>query len=146
MFSSIVDSTIDAKGRLVIPQSFRDELGADAFVTYCTDRCLCVYPAKEYEKIRDTILEAKKNRTRGVDALVKLYIEASWPIKFDQSGRITLTQEMRQRMRYDENGSKTIKVVGSIDHIQLWAQETRDELLDSINREETVNLKEDLGI
>lgn len=146
MFSSIIDSTIDAKGRLVIPQSFRDELGTDAVITYCNDHCLCIYPADAYEEIKTKILNAKKDRVRGVEQLVKLYIEASWEVKFDQSGRVTITQAMRDRMKFTENSGKTIKVVGSIDHIQLWTPEERDALLDSFSREDVANLKEYLGI
>lgn len=146
LFSSVIDSTIDAKGRLVIPQEFRQELGNEVVITYCADNCLCIYPMTEYQRLSDTILQAKKDRVRGVDALINYYIECSWKKEFDQAGRMTITQEMRGRMCYNEENGRTIKVVGSIDHIEIWAANKREELLNSYNKEDVRNIKEDLGI
>lgn len=146
MFKSVIDSTIDAKGRLVIPQDFRQELGNRVVVTYCVNRCLCIYPIKEYEKLSETVLEAKKNRVKGAGLLISLYIESSWEKEFDQQGRITISQEMRNRMCYDELSGRTVKVVGSIDHIEIWAANKRDELLSGYNIQDVTDLMDDLGI
>ncbi len=43
MFMGEYSHTIDAKGRLIIPAKFRDELGEDFVLTKGLDGCLSIY-------------------------------------------------------------------------------------------------------
>jgi MraZ protein len=40
------DHTIDAKGRIIIPSKFRDDLGEEFVITMGLDGCLFAYPRK----------------------------------------------------------------------------------------------------
>ena len=42
---------IDDKGRLVIPSTYRDELGSEFIVTRGIEKCLYVYSKEEWEKL-----------------------------------------------------------------------------------------------
>ena len=46
---------IDAKGRLTIPQRFREELGEQFIITRGLDRSLFVYGAEEWQKLEEKI-------------------------------------------------------------------------------------------
>ena len=42
--------TVDAKGRMIVPQKFREILGTNFMVTRGLDDCLFVYPLEEWDK------------------------------------------------------------------------------------------------
>ena len=46
MFMGEFNHTIDAKGRLIIPSRFREELGQEFVMTKGLDGCLFVFPTK----------------------------------------------------------------------------------------------------
>ena len=48
MFMSEYNHTIDAKGRLIIPSKFRDQLGEEFVVTKGMDGCLFVYANEDW--------------------------------------------------------------------------------------------------
>ena len=50
MFMGEYNHTIDAKGRLIIPSRFRDELGDTFVMTKGLDGCLSIYPKGEWEE------------------------------------------------------------------------------------------------
>ena len=54
MFMGEYNHTVDAKGRLIVPSKFREQLGEDFVVTRGLDGCLSVYANDEW-----TALEAK---------------------------------------------------------------------------------------
>ena len=49
MFMGEFNHTIDAKGRLIIPSRFREELGQEFVMTKGLDGCLFVFPQNEWE-------------------------------------------------------------------------------------------------
>ncbi len=48
MFMGEFNHTIDAKGRLIIPSRFREELGQEFVMTKGLDGCLFVFPQNEW--------------------------------------------------------------------------------------------------
>ena len=52
MFMGEFNHTIDAKGRLIIPSRFREELGQEFVMTKGLDGCLFVFPQNEWESFQ----------------------------------------------------------------------------------------------
>ena len=48
MFMGEYNHTVDAKGRLIVPSKFREQLGEDFVVTRGLDGCLSVYANDEW--------------------------------------------------------------------------------------------------
>ena len=46
-------STLDAKGRMIVPSKFREQLGNEFVVTKGLDGCLFVYPDEEWTNIEE---------------------------------------------------------------------------------------------
>ena len=67
MFMGEYSHTIDAKGRLIIPSKFREQLGEEFVLTKGLDGCLSIYPNDEWaafeEKLRALPLTNKNART-----------------------------------------------------------------------------------
>ena len=57
MFMGEYSHTIDAKGRLIIPSKFREELGDEFVLTKGLDGCLSIYPMEQW-KVFEKKLEA----------------------------------------------------------------------------------------
>ena len=66
MFMGEYNHTIDAKGRMIVPSKFREQLGNEFVVTKGLDGCLFVYPNEEWhnieEKFRNVPLTTKDAR------------------------------------------------------------------------------------
>ena len=57
------ERSIDAKGRLIIPAKFRDQLGASFVLTRGMDGCLFGYPIQHPKTVVQTCWFAKRLRT-----------------------------------------------------------------------------------
>ncbi|MDR2591089.1 MAG: division/cell wall cluster transcriptional repressor MraZ [Oscillospiraceae bacterium] len=113
--TGIYEHKIDAKGRLFIPSSLRDDLGRDFHVTITDEDCLTAFSNKSWERLLEKV-EAmpirKQVRTRGIFSNAK-------KCDVDSQGRITLPQNLR-----DKKGLvKDVTVVGVGTCVQFWDSE-----------------------
>ena len=53
MFMGEYSHNIDAKGRMIVPSKFREQLGDEFVVTKGLDGCLFVYPNEEWQNIEE---------------------------------------------------------------------------------------------
>ena len=57
MFMGEYNHTIDAKGRLIVPSKFREQLGNEFVITKGLDGCLFVYSNEEWENVQQSFRE-----------------------------------------------------------------------------------------
>ena len=108
----IFEHTLDAKGRLIIPAKFREELGDSFYVNISSEECLVAYTMEKW-------LDMKKR----VDALPTLAQKKARPLfanatkcELDSQGRILLPQFLR-----DHAGlTKDVTVVGNNNTAEFW--------------------------
>ena len=67
MFIGEYSHTIDAKGRLIVPSKFREQLGDEFVVTKGLDGCLFVYENSEWKSFEEKLhaLPFKRIREAG---------------------------------------------------------------------------------
>ncbi len=58
MFLGTYSPRMDAKGRIILPAKFREELSAGLVLTRGQERCLYVFPAAEFERIHERMRTA----------------------------------------------------------------------------------------
>ena len=113
---------LDQKGRLTIPASLRDQVGATLVLTRGMDGCLYGYPESEWDKLAtkltDLPLTAKNNR-----AFVRFFYAAAIKGDFDKQGRIAISQALRVYAGLE----KECVVVGMFDHLEIWSKLRWDE-------------------
>ena len=68
MFLGEFQHSLDAKGRVILPAKFREQLAAGAIITKGRGRCLAVYTAEEFEDVANQVREVSKRGPRSVDA------------------------------------------------------------------------------
>lgn len=109
---------IDAKGRLIMPAKFREDLGEKFIITRGMDGCLFGYPEKEWttleEKLKQLPLAKKDAR-----AFTRFFYSAATECELDKQGRINIPQTLREHAELE----KVCHVIGVSDRIEIWSQD-----------------------
>lgn len=116
--------TIDEKGRITIPSKVRYDLGESFVVTRGLDRCLYVYPKKEWETIITKY--QKLPNTKDARNFMRFFLSGATTCEFDKQGRINIQAPL---IHYAEL-KKDCVIVGVSDHLEIWSQELWQQLLD----------------
>ncbi|GEN49682.1 division/cell wall cluster transcriptional repressor MraZ [Alkalibacterium pelagium] len=109
---------IDAKGRLIIPSKFREDLGERFIVTRGLDGCLFGYPMQEWtlleNKLKQLPLAKKESRT-----FTRFLYSAATECSLDKQGRINLPSPLINHAALE----KTCYIIGVSDRIEIWSEE-----------------------
>lgn len=62
MFMGQYEHSIDAKGRIIIPAKYREDLGENFVVTRGLDGCLFLYPNEEWQAFVDKLQNLPSNQ------------------------------------------------------------------------------------
>ena len=125
MFMGEYRHNIDAKGRMIIPARFRDELGNRFVVTRGLDGCLRTYTMAQWDAVFEQLkrLPSTKRETR---MYIHMLTSKASECELDSQGRILLPAAL-----ITESGiEKECGVVGVADHVEIWAKERWDNYYD----------------
>jgi len=119
MFIGEYSHNLDAKGRLIIPSKFRDELHASFILTRGLDGCLTIYSLDQWGKIFEEInkLPDTKKATRQY---VRVLTSNASECILDNQGRILIPSSLAKAVQIE----KECVVVGANDHIEIWDKNT----------------------
>lgn len=114
MFMGEYNHTIDAKGRLIVPAKFREQLGETFVITKAADGCLNVFTNEAWETSLDKLktLPANKDTRRYVREVVSSAAE----VETDKQGRILIPTGLREHAGIN----KDVVLAGVIDKIEIW--------------------------
>ncbi len=131
MFRGISSASIDANGRLGLPQKLRDIfLGASAGQIVVTvdrlDRCLLIYPVNEWDIVQRR-LEGLSNVHQGARMLQRLLIGHATDLEMDKAGRILLPVVLRN---YASLSKKTI-LIGQGNKVEAWSEKVWTDQIES---------------
>ncbi|WP_036608955.1 division/cell wall cluster transcriptional repressor MraZ [Oribacterium sp. P6A1] len=114
-FTGEYHHNLDAKGRLIIPAKFRDQLGMEFTVTRSLDGCLAMYASKEWEALEDK-LNALPMTNEKARSLKRFLLGSANTCELDKQGRILIPQVLREKAGLDRD----ITLLGVGDHIEIW--------------------------
>ena len=120
MFIGEYSHSVDAKGRLILPSRFREELGAECVVAKGYDGCLSVYTMEEWDGF---VASLTKLSPHNPDArrVLRLLSAGATPCELDKQGRINIPANLREHA--DICGDKVeVVVVGALSKIEVWSQ------------------------
>ena len=118
MFMGEFKHNIDAKGRLIMPAKFREELGDKFVVTRGLDGCLFGYPQNAWEGLESKLKEMPLAKKDG-RAFVRFFYAAATECEIDKQGRINLPPTLRDFAHLE----KECVVIGVSERIEIWSQE-----------------------
>jgi MraZ protein len=111
------EHTLDDKGRLILPASFRPKLAEGAFVTPL-DHCLAILPAAEFDRMAYALEEQVAVGAVDVNALRAFASQADEVVP-DSQGRVRLLPHLREIAGLD----RSVVVTGALRRIEVWEPE-----------------------
>ncbi len=126
MLSGEYTHSIDAKGRLIIPAKFREALGAEFYVTKGTDRCLNIFPQKEWDEFLEKLKKLPRNR-EGREFISHM-VGSAEAVNPDKMGRALIPAALREYAKLD----KDVVLTGMIDRIDIWDKAAWDVRSESV--------------
>ncbi len=115
MFIGEYNHTIDAKGRMIIPQKFREGLGESFFMTRGLDGCLALYPQEQWEIFVDK-LNALPDTRKDIRDLKRFFLSGAGDCEIDKQGRVLVPPSLREYASL----KKDIVITGASTKIEIW--------------------------
>jgi MraZ protein len=119
-FKGEYEYTIDAKGRMNVPASFREILPPEAKKTFVVtrglDKCLAIYTLDVWEEKIEEKLRQLPTKARHY---MRIVASQAREAKMDEQGRILIPKNL---MQWAEIDSK-VTVAGALERIELWNPE-----------------------
>lgn len=132
MFMNEYTHTIDAKGRMILPAKFREELGSQFVLAPGLDTCLCIYPKERWDALIAR-LQKLPFTNRNVRKVMRHLIGRGTEMECDRQGRILIPAHLRQAAGL----KKEARIIGTGSIIEIWdpvllEQDEEDEDIASI--------------
>src|SRR5262245_39539098 len=115
MFLGTFEHSLDAKGRVILPAKFRDDLESGAFLAKSLDGCLSLYTAEEFENVAQDMQE--KARRGGPERnAVRSFAAGATEATPDRQGRISIPLNLRQFAGLERD----VVITGVLTRIEIW--------------------------
>lgn len=118
MFIGEYQYSIDQKKRISIPPKFRAGLGKKAVITRGIDKCLFLYPTKEWSKLASKLAQLPMGQAdaRGFQ---RLMLSGAMEVSIDNLGRVLVPDYLK-----DYAGlKKRIVLAGLYNYIEVWDED-----------------------
>ena len=122
MFRGEYSHTVDAKGRLIIPLKFREQLGEECIVTRGLDGCLFIFESGEWEAYEEKLRKLPMTN-KNARSFVRFLSGGATPCEFDKQGRILLPATLRKFAGIE----KDVVLAGLPNRIEIWSEQKWNE-------------------
>ncbi len=146
MFAGRFEYAIDDKSRVSIPSKFREVLSTNydmRLILTNLDGCIVAYPYQEWVNIQERIsnLGTMKKEAR---VFLRFYYSGVSECPIDKLGRVLIPQSLKTYA----NIKKNVAIIGMNRKIEIWAQETWEELVKKATSdlEQMVDIVSELGL
>lgn len=138
MFCGEYSHNLDSKKRMSLPSRLREELGESVVMTKNVDRCVSLYPIERWNAFTAKLDTLPETETR----MVKRFLySAAFETTVDGQGRILISPGLCEYAGL----TKSVKVIGVGDHIEIWDEESWAKESSSENTAEITDLLIKLG-
>ena len=122
MFLGEFEHSLDAKGRVILPARFREQLEGGAVMASGLDGCLMVYPALEFNRVANKLTDLRQGGPRQRQA-ARTFFAGATDFVPDRQGRVAIPPKLRAHAGLE----REVVVAGGFDHLEIWdAQRYRE--------------------
>ncbi len=118
MFMGEYNHSIDAKGRMIVPSKFREQLGNEFVVTKGLDGCLFVYSNEEWARLEESYRQ-KPLTSKPARTFSRFFFGSAATCELDKQGRILLPANLRTYAQID----KEVVSLGVLSRVEIWSKE-----------------------
>lgn len=115
MFLGQFEPKLDAKGRLILPAKFRDQLQGGLVMTRGQEHCLYVFPMSEFESMHERMRQAPLT-SKEARAYQRVFLSGAVDDVPDKQGRILIPATLRQYAGLD----RELAVIGVGARVEIW--------------------------
>ena len=141
MFMGEYNHSVDAKGRLIVPSKFREQLGNEFVVTKGLDGCLFVYSQEEWKRIEESLRE-KPLTSKDARKFMRFFFAGAANCEVDKQGRILLPANLREYAGID----KEVVSVGVFSRVEIWSKDKWENMNSDTDMDEITSTMEGLGL
>ena len=141
MFMGEYNHSIDAKGRVIVPARFREELGEHFVLTKGLDGCLSIYGQDEWKKLEERLM-ALPMTNANARKFTRFMISGACDCEVDKMGRILIPQSLRSAAGL----TKDVVISGVGTRIEIWDRERWQAAAAYDDMDEVASNLEGLGI
>ncbi|MCZ2459783.1 MAG: division/cell wall cluster transcriptional repressor MraZ [Chitinophagales bacterium] len=137
------ESTLDAKGRFLLPAGFKKQLpeveAAHFVINRGFEKCLSLYPLKNWEPLFDKITKLNDFDPK-VRQFLRYFLNGATQVEPDSAGRLLIPPNLKE---YAEL-KKDIVLVAAVNKIEIWDSNKYKQLFDSFSAEAFSDLAKDV--
>ena len=115
MFLGKYSHNIDAKGRVIIPAKFREQLGEQFIITNGFEGCLFVYHMNEWEELSASLSKLPSNQ-KSARYLQRTFLSGAAEAEPDKQGKVLITPPHREYAGL----SKEVVIIGVSKRVEIW--------------------------
>lgn len=115
-FSGTFEHSLDNKGRLTIPSSFRSDFESGAVLRKGADQSVEILPRSAWNLFLKKMKKISKTDLRG-QRWVTLQLASAVTVELDKQGRVLLGQELRSHAQLEIG---PVIVTGALDRLKVW--------------------------
>ena len=120
MFTGEYNHTIDAKGRLIVPAKFREQLGESFVITKGLDGCLFVYSQEAWANVEKSFTSQNGETTAGyARKFMRFFFAGACECEVDKQGRILIPANLREYAGID----KDVVSAGVLNRVEIWSKD-----------------------
>jgi MraZ protein len=119
MFYGEYTHSLDDKKRLSVPASFRRILGKKVVLAYGLNKCLSVYPLKEWNVVAKRLAQLSSGKA-DERAFSRFMLSGAREAEVDAIGRVIVPENLKQ---YAALGEKVV-FAGRYSHVEIWNEES----------------------
>ncbi len=133
------ESTVDTKGRFLLPSGFKKQLPEGESVLFVLNRgfekCLTLYPIQSWNPLFEQISNLNDFDPK-VREFRRYFLNGATQIELDSAGRLLLPKSLAE---YAGLG-KDIVLASAMNKIEIWDKKTYQQFFDSITPDDFSNL------
>ena len=118
MFMGEYNHSVDAKGRLIVPSKFREQLGNEFVVTKGLDGCLFVFDNSEWQAFAEK-LRSLPMIDKEVRQFTRFFLAGAASVEVDKQGRILIPSVLREFADI----TKDAVLIGVGSRIEIWSKD-----------------------
>jgi MraZ protein len=137
------ESTIDAKGRFLLPSGFKKQLPEADSALFVLNRgfekCLTLYPIQSWKPIFKEISQLNDFNPK-VREFRRYFLNGATQLELDNAGRLLLPKSLMEHAGLE----KDIVLVSAVNKLEIWDKNTYKQLFDAISPEDFSNLADEV--
>lgn len=139
------ESTMDPKGRFLLPGGLRKQLPEGENTTFVINRgfekCLSLYPLQSWEPLfaKISVLNDFDPKVRGFR---RYFLNGATEVELDSAGRLLLPPNLKE---YADLG-KDIVLAAAVDKIEIWSKENYQKFFESYSPEDFSKLAQQVMV